>query len=245
MKIKKSILTVALSSAMVMSTMSVPAAASNEFWGNITSADNDAPNLTVSAGFDSKITLPLTLDASSPTFNYNANLSPGDTTKSNIILENQSDVPIKISISNIENMLPEDEKAKMLLDVLELTINIEDEVYYQGKHSELSVPFMPYVTIEPHKDLVLTVSMKFPREADNRYQGAKYKMRWVFDATAEPLPETTPVVTPTPTQEPVKTGVETEEKTSPIRYILIGIPIVGVLGGGIAFGINKFKKKKK
>jgi hypothetical protein len=162
-------------------------------------------------------------------------------------MQNTSNKAISISITEIENMLPDDEKANLLLDILELTIDVDGEEYYQGKHSELSAPFMPYVTIEPGKEISLNITMTFPRDADNRYQGAKYKMKWVFDAIAEePEPEVTttpaPVVEePVVPPEPAKTGVET---ASSARNIAAPIAIGAVCAvGATAIIYNKEKKK--
>lgn len=232
-----------LSSALAICSLSMPIAAS--FSPTSEESEISAPNLTISANVDSELKLPLSLDSSSPVFYCNANLSPGDTATSNVIIENVSDTPIKVSITNIENMLPDDDKAKMLLDILELKIVLNDEVYYQGKHSELSAPFMPYVEIAPHKSTILNVSMKFPREADNKYQGAKYKMRWEFNAMADPIPETTPAPPETTVTIPeeVKTGVESPEHTS-AKYGFLSMAVASAVSSCIIFSKQKRNSHK-
>lgn len=232
MKLHRFIKASALATVLTVASIQTTVSASDFFGADESTLDG--PNLEITANYDASIEMPLSLEASSNIFYCNANLSPGDVAKSSVVMKNISSEPISVSITEIENMLPEDPKANLLLDVLELTIDVDGEAYYQGKHSELAAPFMPYVEIAPGKEVNLNISMAFPREADNRYQGAKYKMRWVFDAVAEEPPEPEPVVTePAPVPkppEPAKTGVETAATRSPIAPIILIAGAAGVAG---------------
>lgn len=242
MKLSRIVPVSVLAAALTVNSIQMTVFASDFF--NNDESELVGPNLEVTANYDTSIEMPLSLEASSNVFYCNANLAPGDTAKSSVVMKNISKEPISISITEIENMLPDDPKANLLLDVLELTIDVDGEAFYQGKHSELAAPFMPYIEVAPGKDITLNISMSFPREADNRYQGAKYKMRWVFDAVAEE-PEPEPVVTeptpvpPPPPQEPAKTGVETAKSVSPIAPIAAMVSVAGIAGLIVS------KKKKK
>lgn len=243
MKFCKIVTASALAAVLAVNSMQMAVSASDFF--NNEETDLEGPNLEITANYDTSIEMPLFLEASTNVFYCNANLTPGDTAKSSVVMKNISKEPISISITEIENMLPDDPKANLLLDILELTIDVDGEAFYQGKHSELAAPFMPYIEIAPGEDITLNISMSFPREADNRYQGAKYKMRWVFDAVAEePEPEPEPVVTKPapvipPPPEPAKTGVETAAAASPVFPIAAVVSAVGIAG------LIVLRKKKK
>ena len=237
MTFKKSI--AAIASLASVAAFSIPAYATDFFESSESTLNG--PNLEITANYDSKIEMPLSLEASSEVFYCNANLAPGDIAKSTVVMKNVSDQPISVSITEIENMLPEDTKANMLLDILNLTIDVDGEEFYQGKHSELSAPFMPYVKIEPGKEINLNITMSFPREADNRYQGAKYKMKWSFDAIAEepPVETTPPPPEPVKEPEPAKTGVE----SSPNSRNIIAPIAMGLIG--TVSGLTVYFHKKK
>lgn len=242
MRLHKILAASTLAAAITAASMQVTVSAS-DFFGSEESV-LDGPNLEITANYDTSIEMPLSLEASSSVFYCNANLSPGDVAKSSVAMKNISKEPISVSIIEIENMLPDDPKANLLLDVLELTIDVDGEAFYQGKHSELAAPFMPYVEIAPGKEVNLNISMSFPREADNRYQGAKYKMRWVFDAVAEepPAPEEPVVTEPAPVPkppEPAKTGVEAAADAKAIPALLL-VGAAGVACLVIAKGKKKY-----
>lgn len=207
---------------------------------NIISADDvKTYDLTVSTGYTPEAEVPLTTKVSTNEFFFNGNINPGDTLDANILFENTSEKDIvQITISDIKNLLGDDDLALDLLDELNLTIKADDRIIYQGKHSKTTSPVIGWIPIKPSETLVVNISVDFPKDADNRYQNAPLHVKYIFESRIDipPIPETE-------FTESIKTGIDSEEAPNYAMFIL-GIGVFVIILYVIILIIKAIKDKK-
>ena len=219
------------------------------------SAEEHSYNLDVTIDFKKEAELPLTMDRSTEVFYFNGNINPGDKMYADIIVKNTSDKTLQYTLSEVKNMLEDDEQAKLLLNVLNLKITQKDKVMYDGKCSEITTPVIPWFTLESGKTDTINVEYEFDKWADNTYQGANMRQKWIFqtradippdesepDSQGEPDTHKVTVSTPDSQHEDVKTGV-TEEKSN-YTFIIIGVG-VAVAGAYVIYEVIRRKKSNK
>lgn len=127
-------------------------------------------------------------------------MNPGDVWENSISIKNTTSDNMEVKLSEITNK----NKDNLLFDVLEVVIKINGEVIYEGLYKD--VPSSKWVTVSPNSSMVVDVTLKFPGECGNEYQGKKLDSTWTFEAR---LPDG---ATPTPKppkddKNPVPTGV--------------------------------------
>lgn len=104
-------------------------------------------NLDISINYDTNIEYPLSMDRSSEVFYFNGNINPGDKMHASILVKNTSNQDMQYALTDVVNMITEDEQAIMLLDVLNLKISTEDAIIFEGKCSEIVNPVSDWVTL--------------------------------------------------------------------------------------------------
>lgn len=230
----------------MLASASVPAYAASE--------EEKSYNLDVTIDFKREAELPLTMDRSTEVFYFNGNINPGDKMYADIIVKNDSDKTLQYTLSEVKNVLEDDEQAILLLDVLNLKITEGETVMYDGTCADITSPVIPWITLEPGQSDTIDVEYAFDKWADNTYQGANMRQKWIFQTRADipddsepeedggPDAHRTDVSVPDGEREDVKTGV-TEEKTN-YTYVIIGVGAV-VAVGYIVFEVIRSKKAKK
>ena len=194
----------------------------------IFAADDNKYDLIVTSKYDDSETteVPLTMDVSTTEFYFNANINPGDTLEADILMKNDSDKEtLQVTISEILNLLGDDDDALDLLDELILTLEMDGRIIYQGPHSKTTTPVVGWVDLPAGGTISVHISVYFPKEADNRFQNAPMKVKYIFESRIDiPEPEDTPPpeTVITETTETVKTGLD---DTNDVNYAMI---IVGV-----------------
>lgn len=192
-------------------------------------------DLTLEVDIDKKLEIPLTLDASTDDFYVNANINPGDILNAEIVFKNDSKEDIQVRISDVKDQLSTTMSAK-LLDVLDLNIDIDGKTAYKGSHSKVTSPLTQWITLEGGESLTMKVRIEFPKyEADNTFQGAEMKVKYVFEARAD-IPEDK-------NTEKIKTGVDDVESSNKMAIALVGGAVV-VLGGFVVATIVMKKKRE-
>lgn len=190
---------------------------------------DEKTTLNVEVGVDKTLEIPLTLTAERDAFYFCTNINPGDTMRATVIFKNDSNTEdTQIAVTDVINLLPDDLKALALLDLLELTISIDDSPIYKGVHSKVTKPVTGWINVPIGESVAIDIEIYFPKEADNRYQNANMKVEWVFQARGDVPPD----------PEEVETGDESNRNFG--MYFLSGAALVGLAG----YGLILLKKKK-
>lgn len=212
-------------------------------------------NLDISINYDTNIEYPLSMDRSSEVFYFNGNINPGDKMHASILVKNTSEQNMQYALTDVVNMITEDEQAIKLLDVLNLKISTEDTIIFEGKCSKIVNPVSDWVTLKAGDSDTISIDWEFDKYADNTYQGANYREKWIFKTQADIVPaESTPtesipemppatVTTTVQTHENVQTGVKEENGPNYAAYIIGAGVIIAI--GYVTYEIIKAKKKTK
>lgn len=201
-----------------------------------------AEDLTLEVDIDKKLDIPLTLDASTDDFYMNANINPGDILNAEVVFKNESKEDIQVRISDVKDQLSTTMSAK-LLDILDLNIDIDGKTAYKGSHAKVTNPLTQWITLKGGEELTMKVRIEFPKyEADNTFQGAEMKVKYVFEARADiPEDQTTTSTSTSKSTEKIKTGVDDVESSNKMAVMLV-VGAVVVLGG---FGVATIVMKKR
>lgn len=103
---------------------------------------------------------------------------PGDSWESEIEVRNLTYRDMDIALISIENLIDD----FLLYNALDLTIMLEDKVLYQGIYGETEMPVTDYVTVPANGSITFDVSVLFPEESSNQYQGTELNSLWTFEA---------------------------------------------------------------
>lgn len=234
---KKAILAIAAVATLVCSTPPMMIKAADDY------------DLTLTTDINKSLEIPLTLDASTDDFYINANINPGDVMKADVIFKNVSKEDIQVRIADVINQL-ENTLSVKLLEVLDLTIEIDGSVVYKGSHDAVTSPLTQWVTLKPGNNLTMKITVEFPKyEADNTYQAAEMKVKYVFEARADVPPDdststTTTTTSKTPNTETVKTGADDTESSNVSTYIMLGCGIFMLISYVVAKKIVEKKKEE-
>lgn len=206
-------------------------------------ADDNSYNLTVSTGYTPEAEVPLNTKVSTNEFYFNGNINPGDTLDANILFENTSDeYAIKITISEILNLLGDDDKAIELLNELQLTISVDEKIIYKGSHGKTTAPVIGWIEIPANGNIVVNISIYFPKEADNTYQNSPLKVKYVFESQID-IPDDFDEEVPE-FSEKVPTGVDDTDDTN-YATLIIAIGVSLIILYIIVLIIRAILKKKK
>ena len=207
----------------------------------ISAEDTKSYDLTVQSGYTPEAEVPLTTKVSTNEFFFNGNINPGDILDANILFENTSEEDrIQITISEIKNLLGDDDLALELLDELELTIKADDKIIYKGPHSKTTTPVIGWIEVNPGETIIVNISVYFPKEADNTYQNAPLNVKYVFESRIDiPNEEETTEFT-----EQIKTGIESEDAPNYSMFIL-GLGACVIVLYLVTLIIRAILKKKK
>lgn len=209
---------------LIVSSMSITANAANN-------------ELYLETNIDKTLEIPLTLKGSTDTFYLNANINPGDIMEAKVLFKNTSTEDIQVRISDVTDQLGTTDSAA-LLEILNLDITTNGSPIYRGTHNAVTTPLTQWMSLEAGDVLTMTIKVEFPKwEADNNFQGAQMKVKYVFEARADiPLDDLD-------SDEIVKTGVETEENNNPAAIVMIVLAVI-LLAVFVIIGITKKNKKE-
>ena len=259
----KTILKRAFCTVTAFSILSSTLAASAE-------GEAESHDMELAVNLDLEEEMPLTLDKNTDVFYFNANINPGDKLHTSVKVSNDAEKALSWTLSDVQNLLDDDEQAILLLDVLNVTVSIENEVFYEGTCKDLGGEVIPWRELQPGDSEIINIDWEFDKYADNTYQAANYREKWVFETQAdipnrdpddseptettrppedesipdESIPELPPsdVETPTKQGENVQTGVEEKKDTNYAVYFVIGGIIIA--GGYIAYEVYRRHKNK-
>lgn len=130
-------------------------------------------------------------------FFYAPIMNPGDTFTSKITISNTSDKEIEYKFTSIKNAISDDSLYK----VLELVIKSDGEVIYKGKLSDTGENIIDWFKLTAGNKKNLDISIYFPSECGNEYQGKEMKTNWLFEAR---IPDKEATVENKPKEEPKK-----------------------------------------
>lgn len=211
------------------------------FMNSIHAAD-DVYDLEVKSGYKPKAEVPLTIEVSKPEFYFNGNINPGDVLEADIIFTNTSEKDaIQVTISDIINLLGDDDLSIDFLNQLELTITVDGKVVYQGPHGQTTNPVIGWIQIPPGASITVHIAVQFPKDTDNTYQGAPVKVKYVFESRID-IPEDYDPPKPVP-REKIKTGIDGEGNIGYAGMILLFGLLVIILY--IIYLLIKRKKDKE
>lgn len=202
-------------------------------------ADNNDKGLTLETNIDKTLEIPLTLKGTTDNFYINGNINPGDVMTATVVFKNTSKEDIQVRISDVTDQL-NTTKSTALLEILELTIDTDGSTIYKGSHKAVTSPLTQWITLAGGASMKMNVKVEFPKyEADNSFQGAEMKVKYVFEARADvPLDET---ISTTP--ENIKTGDESETSINGAAGIFL-VASLGLVAIFIA-SLIVIKKKRK
>ena len=152
-------------------------------------------------------------------------MNPGDVWGNKVNITNNAGNKMEVQLSEVVN----DIEDSMIFDVLQVTIYINDEVFYEGPYNK--IPKSEWIVIENGKTLEFDVVLKFPGECGNEYQGKEFDSTWKFESR---LPEG---VKPNEDNEDVQTGVDS-------KFILY-VGLAAFTGTCLALLILPGKRNKK
>lgn len=211
--------------------------------GNYIFAEDNTYNLTVSTGYTPEAEVPLNTKVSTNEFYFNGNINPGDTLDANILFENTSkEDSIKITISEIINLLGDDDKAIDLLNELQLIISVDEKVIYKGSHGKTTAPVIGWIELPANDSIVVNIAVYFPKEADNTYQDSPLKVKYVFESQID-IPDDFDEETPE-FSEKVPTGVDDTDDTN-YSTLIIAIGIILIVIYILILIIRAILKKNK
>lgn len=191
----------------------------------IDSASNNVVyyDLEVDTRYEVDAEVPLTTEASTDVFYVNKNINPGDILESSIIMTNQStEEAIQMTISDIENLLGDDDIALALLDILILTIEADGRIIYQGPHSQTTQPVIAWIEVAPQDSIEVKITVEFPKEADNTYQNAPMKVLYKFESRLDIPDDWTYEPPEDPFDEEVQTGEHPVQQALNTLGLVIG-----------------------
>lgn len=192
---------------------------------------DEQTTLFVEVGMDKTLEIPLKLEAGKDAFYMCANINPGDTMKAKVVFKNDSDVEdAQVSVTDVINLLPDDIKAVALLDLLRLKISVDGSPLYEGPHSKITNPVTNWIPIPKGETIDIDIEIYFPKEADNTYQNANMKVKWVFEARGD--------IPPDPEEPEIDTG---DEGSKNFSMFFLGGAAVCVAG----LGLVVLTKKKR
>ncbi len=206
-------------------------------------AEDKEYDLDVTTEYAAKAEVPLTIEASKSMFYINKNINPGDILEADIVFKNTSEKePLKVTISDIINLLGDDDDALKLLGQLELTITVDGKIIYKGPHDKTTKPVIGWIQVPPGEEIEIHIEIYFPKESDNSYQNLPLKVRYEFQSQID-IPgdwgeETVEY------SETIKTGEEPEEGMNYTTLIIaLGMLAIGVYL--ITYIVLAKKKKEK
>ena len=149
-------------------------------------------------------------------------MNPGDVWENSIDIKNTTGYDMEVRLFEVTNNIED----TMMFDVLQVIIEIDGEVVYEGPYNE--IPASEWIKIKNGETAVVKVTLEFPGECGNEYQAKEFDSLWTFEARMDNSDIK-------PEEPPVQTGV------ARTLYISGGICI----GAFILFILLKDKKDEK
>lgn len=180
------------------------------------------PTYTGSIELTGKYTGTFTLESSAMDLFNLENIIPGDSWQGKVEVKNTGTRNMEIAILSIVNDLQDND---ILYDKLDLQIFREDEKIYSGSYGATEANISKFYTVRPNETIDFDITVTFPEDAGNEYQGQKMDSTWTFEARYAnggggyyPTPDT-------PEKKPViQTGHElTDTNTVSAGWILLFI----------------------
>lgn len=108
-------------------------------------------------------------------------IMPGDQFRTSITISNKSHNDIKVRIHHVENN-SQDSRLYHLLETSLYSSEHSSLAIFQGKLSDVKTN---WYTISKNDVIRLDLNMKFPKESNNDYQGAKLDARILFECIVD------------------------------------------------------------
>ena len=183
-------------------------------------ADAAEPTYTGSIELTGKYTGTFTLESSAMDLFNLENIIPGDSWQGKVEVKNTGSRNMEIAIVSIVNDLQDND---ILYDKLDLQIYRENEEIYSGSYGATNANISKFYTVRPNETIDFDITVTFPKDVGNEYQGQKMDSTWTFEARYT-NDGGGGYYNPTPLdKEPViQTGHElTDENTVSAHWILI------------------------
>ena len=103
---------------------------------------------------------------------------PGDKIEAVIEAENTTDETLDLALVSIDSLMHD----TSLFDALELSIEYEGDVLYEGAFQTDTSFVTDYISVDAGERIALDISVEVPKELDNKYQGTEMESAWVFEA---------------------------------------------------------------
>lgn len=137
------------------------------------------PTYTGSIELTGEYTGTFTLESSAMDLFNLENIVPGDSWQGKVEVKNTASRDMEICILSIVNDLEND---SVLYDKLDLKIFREEEEIYSGSYGATKESISKFYTVRPNETIDFDITVTFPEDAGNEYQGKKMDSTWTFEA---------------------------------------------------------------
>ena len=110
-------------------------------------------------------------------------MAPGDVYHSLIKIKNASEKDLQVSLIEVKNKNID----PALFEALDLRIDYNSDVVYEGKYKTIDSPVFGWITIPAHGERDMNITTIFPAECANEYQKTKLLADWVFETRISEL----------------------------------------------------------
>lgn len=150
-----------------------------------TNEANEKTELNIEVKMDGSLNnVPLSLKTEKGRFFFAKNVGPGDELSSQIIFKNTEKVTVQVAVLNIDD----DSVLKGSLgDEVNLEVLLGKDLIYKGPYSKITDPLTNWIPVKPGESLIMDLYINIPKEADNRFQGAKIDATWNFGVRSNVL----------------------------------------------------------
>ena len=98
------------------------------------------------------------------------------------VIKLEGEAGATFQVYNVVNRLSATPLSNEVLSLTTMTISVEGEVYYSGLFTNLTKPVTPRIPIPVDERVQIDIQFSFSEDADNRYQGVPYQLKWYFEA---------------------------------------------------------------
>lgn len=122
-------------------------------------------------------------------------MNPGDVWENSIDIKNTTGYDMEVRLLDVINQIED----SMLFDALEVIVEINGEVLYEGPYN--AIPSSEWIKVKNGESAIVKVTLVFPGECGNEYQNKPFDSLWKFEARIDNSD------IPDPEDPPVQTGV--------------------------------------
>ena len=137
------------------------------------------PTYTGSIELTGEYTGTFTLKSSAMDLFKLEDIVPGQSWQGKVEVKNTASRDMEICILSIVNDLQDND---VLYDKLDLKIFREEEEIYSGSYGATTENISKFYTVRPNETIDFDITVTFPADAGNEYQGQKMDSTWTFEA---------------------------------------------------------------